>query len=55
MLGDDDFNKQFSQIQKQTSRAFGVALVGGLISLAIGATVLVAAIWALGHFAFRAW
>lgn len=54
-MNPSDFDKTFSQMQKQTGRVFGLALIGSLIGLGFGLTLLVAAIWALGHFAFHAW
>lgn len=52
MLNFDNFEKQVNQ---QINRSFAMIFVGWLLSVAFSITLLIGAIWALGHFAFKDW
>lgn len=55
----DDFENTFESyskdVRKTVKRGTTLAFAGGIIWLVILACAAVAAVWAVGHFIFRAW
>lgn len=52
---DREFDQNFNAIKSTVKVGAGMAVVGGLFTLAIYGSIAVAAIWSVGHFIFHAW